>query len=576
MKCPKCSAEMEEGLKFCPQCGEELEKNEAADQETMPVPVPEEPKKKSKTGVIIGAAAAVIVLAGILFVLFGKTDPKEAVIGAFRSLYEETTYPIDELFGFEEMMERSSEENYESELSLVVESVDDPDLSILTSGGMTVKAATDVENNSSMVSMGLQYGGMDLVSMEVYADGDMLMVQVPEMSDTIFTLDLTRDLAEQVAASPYLGQILLESYGMTAEDFKNYVDALTDAADPENGVNAADPLGLLELWSRYKEGSQAIENLKAAMTAEKGDKKTLTVDGAEVSCQGYRATIPAADLAAFIETTYQFIAEDESFKEQFFTYMRQSLMSYSYQMEDISQLDEELEAMIDDMGEGMDTFLDELLPMLGDVTMNVYVDKKGRMAGFDLTTTLTGSEAGETLDVAVDYQSKGGAYLTQNEEMVITLVSEGKTDEAVTVAVMKQGEYDGKTLTGDMDITITDSGVMMANVSYSGTYNSDGGDYHIYLSLGDGIDQAEFDMTGVISSLEKGKSIDATVDSMNLKINQQQLVDLSGNFRLAPLTGEITKPEGTQMDMLAATEEDWQTVLMEFYGYVFGLMIQMQ
>ena len=45
------------------------------------------------------------------------------------------------------------------------------------------------------------------------------------------------------------------------------------------------------LLTRYKEGCKAQDNFKAALTVTKGDKKSFTMDGKEVSCRGYNTVV---------------------------------------------------------------------------------------------------------------------------------------------------------------------------------------------------------------------------------------------------------------------------------------------
>ncbi|MCR5055267.1 MAG: zinc-ribbon domain-containing protein [Lachnospiraceae bacterium] len=90
MFCSKCGTEIKPGQSFCPKCGHPVTKKEAEAPAPEPVSVPEPtpaieptpapaaqpPKKKSKVGLIIGvaAAAAVLLIGGIVLALRAGND----------------------------------------------------------------------------------------------------------------------------------------------------------------------------------------------------------------------------------------------------------------------------------------------------------------------------------------------------------------------------------------------------------------------------------------------------------------------------------------------------------------------
>jgi len=71
------------------------------------------------------------------------------------------------------------------------------------------------------------------------------------------------------------------------------------------------------LINRYKEGCKAQENFKAALTVEKADKGTYTMDGAQVSCKGYNVTVSKDSMIEFIRQSSDFFLQDETLKADF-------------------------------------------------------------------------------------------------------------------------------------------------------------------------------------------------------------------------------------------------------------------
>ena len=80
-------------------------------------------------------------------------------------------------------------------------------------------------------------------------------------------------------------------------------------------------MDLKALWNRYKEGSKAIDDLKAAMTVTKNDKKEFTIDGQSENCRGYHVTLPKDALIRFAKTTREFFLNDETLKQDVVRYL---------------------------------------------------------------------------------------------------------------------------------------------------------------------------------------------------------------------------------------------------------------
>ena len=78
----------------------------------------------------------------------------------------------------------------------------------------------------------------------------------------------------------------------------------------------------------------------------------------------------------------------------------------------------------------------------------------------------------------------------------------------------------------------------------------------------DGTQAFKTSVSGIIDQLEKGKSYRTDIDSIEVTLMDQSIT-LSGELYFQPLSGEIVAPEGTQMDVLAATENDWYGIMME-------------
>jgi hypothetical protein len=210
--------------------------------------------------------------------------------------------------------------------------------------------------------------------------------------------------------------------------------------------------------------------------------------------------------------------------------------------------------------------------------MTVHVDKKGRLASVKGATTLNVEEEGKTeiLQVDFDFKLQGGSYLTQNMTAEITMENNG---EHLTCSMVKQGAYDGKQLTGDLGFNIGLDGKdgFDAGITLTGSYNSDGGDYHGGMTItADNSMVVDFSMSGVVDQLEKGTSFHMDIDELKVTVMDAMVrLTMSGEYSYAPLKEAVTALEGENFDILAADENQWQSLFMEVYMGAMQLMSQL-
>ena len=652
MKCLKCGALIPDGAEKCPECqypvnsessqepaaeasenvtaetesaeapaGEapaeeavQLEPGEApAEEAAQPQPgeaakpaMPPVPSKKGGKGPVIAVAAVAVVAVGAFAVVkLTAPDPKEVVIQAFENVYpEDQVLPFEEIFGLSDMLEASSTSNTQGSMTLVMDSCSDETIGAYAGTGFRLGSRSDMDNFKSDVNMALVYNGMDLANINFYYGDDTLMMSMPELTGKVFTVDLGEGLADRLKASPTLGPALTES-GVDVDGLAAYITEYFDWAESV-GEEGEMPFDVTALLERYKEGCTAYDSFKEALTVEKAEKGTYTVDGAEVSCQGYSVQVSKAAMIDFLRTSSDFFLQDETFKEDYLQQLEMSvrmseLMGAAAGLEGQSA-EEMLQQTYGEIEDGAAQMIDYLDQVLNDVQMTVYVDKDGNLAAVEGTTSITaaapaaeeagtdegaaeesqadeGSEdsaqagAGEQADISFAFQLMGGAYATQNMSGNVSITSGGET---VSLDLLKQGVYDDAQLTCDASVDVS-AGGSVVSIMYTGTYSIGDGSYHASLEAGaDGSQVFAVSASGVVDQLEKGSAIHMDIDAMDISfMDNTGSVTLSGEYSFGPLEGGIAPLEGETMDALAATEEDWSTVLMEIVFGAIGLSGQM-
>ena len=530
------------------------EEPKAAGPMSVPAAGEPEPNKKfMKILFAVIAALAVIAVAAVAYVKMNAKDPKQVVIDAFEKVYtEDQVFPSEELFGFKDFSEAALKADMESGLTLKMDSCSDPTVNQFAGSGLRLEGKSDKTNDRSSFNMGVIYNGMDLANLDAYYGDDNLMMAVPELSSKVFTLDLGDGLGERIKNSPTVGPLLAEN-GVDVDGLAGYFTDLIDEAEKAEEEGKA-PFDIEALLTRYREGSSAQENFKAAMTVEKADKGTYTMNGAQVSCQGYDVLISKDSMIEFLRTSSDFFLQDETLKADYLkqleaTVRMSELMGSAMTGMGSMSAEQMQEQAYDEVKDAVDEMITYLDKTLTDIQMTVYVDKDGNLAALEGTTNLYVDEevAEEEGYVAVTFNLtlEGGAYLTQNVKGNITLQD---ADDTVKLDLLKQGTYDGKKLTCDLSVDVTAPDASVYNFMYTGTYDSNDGSYHAAVELGgEGSQLFKMSAAGIVDQMEKGKAYHMDIDALEIAAmdNSMNMV-LSGELYSRPLSSGVTPLEGSR------------------------------
>lgn len=565
--------------------------------------------KCTKSGkMMIGVAAAVAAVGiGIAVVPRLMEDPKKTVIAAFESVNSDNQITgAEEIFGLREFLENYGKVNCESIFRMQIDGCSEPGMEMLTGAGLEIRSKADLENWKSRAEMALNYNHMDLAELQFYYGDQVFMAAVPELVDRVFTLKIDDSLGDSLKNSPTVAPYL-EASGVDTEQLAELVQEMMKK--PENGT-AKGQLDFPGLLERYQKGCKAKESFQQAMMVEKAEKGSFLVDGKETVCKGYHVQISKDSLIAFLRTSSDFFLNDEELKEQYLDQLRLSvsmteLFSGAMAAGDLPSAEEMLQQSYDEVKEQTDWMIQILEQSLQDVDMTVYVDPKGRLASLTGTTTVveaaeseaaneeagtgdssdaaegTGEGSGANTDEAVKEKREaqidfaldlhGGSYLTENMNGRLSITSEGATTD---ILYEKEENYDGEQLDSDHTVSVLspDGNITM---NASGTYITESGSCQLDMELlVPEMQPIKIHGSGMVTELEKGKSIYVDIDSLSVEA-EGITMNFSGELGYGPLSGEVLPLEGEELDVLAATEEDWGEIMMEVYGNIFGLMSQL-
>ena len=520
-----------------------------------------EGKKFGKAIIGVIAAVVVVVIAAFAALRLMEKDPKDVVIAAFENVHpKDQVYPTEELFGTSEMMKSLQTTSSEGGMTLKLSDSSEPFITQFAGSGLKMSAQNNLETKETAVNLGLLLNDMEYLNLDAYYGGEKVIIAVPEISSKAFTLDLSKDLAQQFKDSPVFGE-LIKQQGIDADDLALYIEELK--AQTENKEDQ--PFNLDELLNRYKEGCKAQDNFKAALTVTKGEKQKFTMDGKEVSCKGYNTVISKDSMVDFLEDSSEFFLQDETLREDFLnqleTTVRLSELMGQSMGESLSakELRDQTFAEAEKSAKEMIKYLDRTLD---DVDMVVYVDKKGRLAALDGTTMLHIEDT--DVDVKFHLELKGGSYLTQNMSGTIEMEGDG---DVVTLEVQRSGKYDKKNLTDELSLSM-DTGDDTFGFSYAAAYTVDDGAYDVSAKLSsNGSRILGLSAEGAVDELEKGKAFHMDIDKLKLTIEDSGYITFKGEYYLRPLEDEIKVPKGDPMDILGADLTEWIEVIQEFQAF---------
>lgn len=596
MKCRKCGAELQENEKICSVCGQEAETVEtnarkeetkemsdtadgltASDQAPSGSP---EPEKKKSGKVMLGVAAAVAVVGiGAAAVPKLMENPKKTVIAAFESInYENQITGAEEIFGWKEFLENYGKVDCESVFRIQIDGCSEPGMEMFEGAGLEVRSMADLENWKSRAEMSLDYKHMDLADLQFYYGDQMFMAAVPQLVDRVFTLKIDDSLGESLKNSPMAAPYLEES-GVDIDQLAELTKEMMEK--PENG-KAKGQLDFPGLFDRYRKGCKAKESFQQAMMVEKAEKANFLIDGKETSCKGYHVQINKDSLIAFLRTSSDFFLNDEEMKKQYLDQLRLSISMaalFSGSMENgaLSSAEEMVQQNYDEIKEQADWMIQILEQSLQDIDMMVYVDPKGRLAGLTGTTTVVEADMDtveERREAQIEFalELQGGNYLTENMNGRLSITSDGAT---MDILYEKAESYDKERLDSSCKVTVLSPDDENITMNASGTYIAESGDCQLSFELlVPEMQPIVIHGSGVVTELEKGKSIYADIDAMSIEA-EGVTMNFSGELGYGPLSGEVLPLEGEDLDVLAATEEDWEEIVMEAYGNIFGLMAQL-
>lgn len=447
-----------------------------------PVIVTDVPKKK-KTGLVAGISAAVVVviaaIATILYFVLHKT-PEEAVKGAVASTFGE--------------LKEEGFSGLNDELGLSDLSTDDVDMvfegtlnSLIDEeelAGMSVKVDASAEKKDtgydfSLLSALTMKG--ETINVNLYQIGNVLYQEMPEIYNAVFALDMG-DLS-----------------------------SLTGAETPDVDTEEA-----RALYDKYM--IPAKEKLKESITYEKVDNVKITnANGDKVRCKQYLVTVPSEAAKEYVASFCDYINEYAT------TYMT----DYIYDEMGLSQ------SQFNQGINSIKTYYALVFP--SDFKFDIYVDG-GKLARTDFKYKFV--MLGATVSLSVDFM--GEDYVMRDVNGTCTFAV-GEEEAKVTFSYKQDSSSDEVTNTANAKLIFGDEELgsydkVSKYVISTGVYTE-----NMKLDIADEMNIC-MDLAGSVSNINKGKSLDMTIDSLRIYDDDKEYISLSGKMTYGNLDKEVAQP----------------------------------
>ncbi|MBQ3497423.1 MAG: zinc-ribbon domain-containing protein, partial [Oscillospiraceae bacterium] len=461
MFCTNCGNKIDDGSKFCPDCGakltaaEEAPVAESADtaapapveapveaasskEEAAPVqsPVQSAPaaavpaeaasapsaKKPSKVAVVgmaaVGIVAAVVVVA-VLFIAGVFTGPSGKVGAAFEKTFKAYEAAYDELGGFDAAALLEGKK-YSQSATLTIGSLEGDD----TYEGLGVRANLDIDIPGQSVDVLLTpfYESADIASVQAGLDGTKLYAVSKELTDGKFygidTATLGKDVAE------LSGDDSVESLSFNVFEIAEALDKALNDKDSQKAAEAA------------------AETFLKSIEVKKTGKEEIDVNDNTVKATAYEVVIPVDAVEDYLKALENAVDTDKL------------IAAFVDILESMGLPDEIVDDFADELTAGFeeDASYDEisyLLDGMDDIELTVFVS-----GGLVAAIEYTGEFEGEKI--------VAGLYLGGGENYVddLSFVFEVKGEYGGKLVLSSNGDHGGKSgvFTDKTKLTMKESG----------------------------------------------------------------------------------------------------------------------
>lgn len=510
--------------------------------------VPPQPRKKKKTGLIIGIAVAVLLVLLIVpcflitRMILGRKGPEYQVRQGMANMAEEMeayTCSISEDLGLEAFNKLKSTKPVHTDIDLSFTSSAMP--GGLDNIGIGVDAVTDRRNEKAKYDISVGTYGFNMEVGSIVAAGNTLYFTVPLVfEDEAYSVELThlgRDF-NRSAWSDLLDTKLPEDSSYTLFEYSDTMDELREAdMDAE----------LAELLMKY---NVMVEGASQYRTIS--EKKAFQIGGKTVNCSGVRLTVEKDAYNDMLRSLRKDILSSD-FYADFLTGYLTGNTSYA--------------GDIDDLREEADQMVGSILSMRlkQDYVLDFYLDGRGRIV--NISTPADIAVSSKELDVdalfAVDI-SFTGVERTLDEIEGGIYVKAGS--QVAYLGISRQASVTDKIYREDISLTLQDdSHTNDILFQYQNDWSYVDKTYDMQISVDTGTDFMKLEADGGYEDIVKGEGFTFRINQATLYMDDSDSLILSGTIAFELADEKIETPRNAT-NLLEMSEWEIQNMMYTIYG----------
>ncbi len=418
-----------------------------------------------------------------------KKTPEESYNAAFKKTFEGSS-SLNDLLGLEELTEKTRANNafsYGFDFNIQnISGSEMEDTEMLSGFGISLDAATDMMNRRSHASLGLNYGGATQISLVENLQDTKLSLGVPQLFNGSLFVDLAT-LSEDLKADTLINELL----GFTnadMPDMSTFMETFEKALAENVAVN---PLADLDLF----------EGIGEDLVVKSVKKKEINLPEGVSGKSFYTVTLPSTTLANCLE----------------------ELMDYSMSM----QPEDAMEYV---SPEEMTMALEAVTALLGDLSLNVAVNKDGYITYMGNTFSMYGMDL---FNLDMTFSGTKSPF-------------DAFTFEFSTATTPK------------------------TSIMYEQTFNKSSNEFEIDGKMvAEGTTAMTFGAAGAFTDVEKGKKFTVDFDYIELEVPGEMSLSFGASFYADTTKCEIPTLTGPSYNFFYLTEEELGTLGEEIITSIY-------
>lgn len=478
-------------------------------------PVPAEGgKKKGKGGliaIIIAAAVLLLAAAGLLVYLLLANTPEAKLKKGFANLAKEMAAygnPMNEAVDFDAIADRMLTGATTLKLSLNVTAGDDSD-----TVGVDIVRNYDYPNRQMDTDFSISAYNIDFLQGNLKAKDDILYVSMPDIVKDTYSVNLAT-LGEDYNASDWAWQ-----FDMDVDDSYS-LDLFPGEANSETDLAlTADVEKAIRRNLRHLAETMIVEDSGTAVEIERAGKT--------ITCNGIRVVLDKDAVNRLLEDLEEVVADSpyaEAMQDVFAVRLMTNLEIYVY--------------------------LDGKNRIVNIATPRRIGLQDSLITNFGFSLVFSGDE--RTLDKVT-----GTVKLLSDEgESVITIDRQARLKKGICKDVWKIGfEEEGTDIKMDM--------------GYESSYNLDEQEFGAVLEVKMYDNILRMEIAGSYEDVVKGERFTLNLGKMNMLMDGETALKMSGTVSVLPFEGTITVPSAAK-DLFSLSADEFQALVMEVYQSVYS------